>query len=320
MLVSAPTHHTTAPQHHAVMSTEVTTALKIIPNGRYIDATFGRGGHSQNILAQLNPLGRLLILDRDPQAIQCAQKLAQHDKRIIVRHTPFAALKEQTDQLHWTGTVAGILFDLGVSSPQLDQKMRGFSFKQDGPLDMRMDPSCGQSAAQWLAKAPEKVIAQVLWLYGQERYYPIIAKKIIALRRHTPLTTTQQLAQLVASIVPKKGLKHPATKTFQAIRIHINQELEQLRLALMQTDTVLAPHGRLVVLSFHSLEDRLVKQWIHGPSQHDKRVNHQLIGGGPTLWQRIKSPKKPTLIETKSNPRARSCILRVAEKRSSQDD
>ena len=250
--------------HLPVLYAQVMEGLGVVEDGRYLDGTFGRGGHARGVLEKLGPGGRLLLMDKDPEAIAEAERSFGADGRVSIRRGSFAALGgwDQARDLD------GVLFDLGVSSPQLDVAQRGFSFGKDGPLDMRMDPDAGESAAQWLARAEEREIADVLWTYGEEKQSRRIARAIVALRGQQPLERTAQLADLIGSVVPRgksgsdKGRIHPATRSFQAIRIHINAELADLQAGLDAALAALKPGGRLAVISFHSLEDRIVKQFI----------------------------------------------------------
>lgn len=252
--------------HTTVLLDEAVNGLNIRPDGVYIDGTFGRGGHSRLILSHLGPEGRLLAIDRDPQAVQAAQ--AWRDSRFSIIHGPFSALAEYMEQRELSGRVDGILLDLGVSSPQLDDPSRGFSFMRDGPLDMRMDTTRGLSAADWLAQASAEDIAWVLKTFGEERFAKRIAQAIVEKNRQAPMTRTHELAELIAAASPfREKHKHPATRSFQAIRIYINSELDELERALDGALGVLAPGGRLSVISFHSLEDRLVKRFIRDHSR-----------------------------------------------------
>jgi len=302
-------------QHKAVLLEEVLVALNIKTNGNYIDATFGRGGHARAILSQLDSHGQLLALDRDPQAISAAAELGS-DPRFRIEQAPFSGIASIAGKYGLLGKVDGILFDLGVSSPQLDTAERGFSFQQDGPLDMRMDCQSGQSAAQWLASAQEKEIADVIKTYGEERFARRIARRIVQARTEQDIHTTMQLAAIVSQAIPKyEPGKHPATRTFQAIRIFINNELDELRQALDQVLAVLRQGGRLLFISFHSLEDRMVKQcmrkWVKGdPYPPDMPVTDDALN---PLLKIIGKPVRPTESEIKDNPRARSATLRVAE-------
>ncbi len=290
--------------------------MNIKPDGRYIDGTFGRGGHSAAILACLGDDGRLLAFDKDPQALQTARDKFSHDPRFRIVQDSFANLTQHITEQQWEG-VDGILLDLGVSSPQLNDAGRGFSFRKEGPLDMRMDPSQGISAAQWLTEASEKEIARVLKEYGEERFAKRIARAIVKARDEQPITTTKQLSEIVAAANPawEKG-KDPATRTFQAIRIHINRELDDLRACLSQVADVLNPGGRLVVISFHSLEDRIVKQYMRKQSRGDEFppdlpvMQSQL----KPVMKLIGKAQRPSDKEVAENPRARSSVLRIAEK------
>ena len=303
--------------HLPVLYAQVMEGLGVVEDGRYLDGTFGRGGHARGVLEKLGPGGRLLLMDKDPEAIAEAERSFGADGRVSIRRGSFAALGgwDQARDLD------GVLFDLGVSSPQLDVAQRGFSFGKDGPLDMRMDPDAGESAAQWLARAEEREIADVLWTYGEEKQSRRIARAIVALRGQQPLERTAQLADLIGSVVPRgksgsdKGRIHPATRSFQAIRIHINAELADLEAGLDAALAALKPGGRLAVISFHSLEDRIVKQFINKhakapPANRRLPVAETFV---PTL-RAIGSGQKGEPDEVATNPRARSAVLRVAEK------
>lgn len=305
--------------HLSVLLEESLDALNIKPDGIYLDATFGRGGHSRAILSRLNDNGRLIALDRDPQAIQAAQALSD-DARFQIVHTPFSALADVAADLGLSGKLDGILMDLGVSSPQLDDAERGFSFMRNGPLDMRMDPTRGISAAEWLNHADEEEIADVIKTYGEEKFGKRIAHAIVNVRQTTPFTHTAQLAKVIDEAVPVKDkFKHPATRTFQAVRIYINSELEEIKTALDAAVKVLAPEGRLAVISFHSLEDRLVKRFMRDKSQGMKvpkglpLTDAQLNAG--KLVDLVGKAIKPSAAEINANTRARSSVLRVAQKR-----
>jgi 16S rRNA (cytosine1402-N4)-methyltransferase len=295
-------------QHTTVLLNEAVDALVTKPDGIYIDATFGRGGHSRLILSQLDAQGRLIAFDKDPEAVAVANAI--EDPRFEIRHQGFAALSELE-----SASATGILMDLGVSSPQIDNPARGFSFRSDGPLDMRMDPTRGQSAAQWLATAPVEQMAEVIRDYGEERFAVAIAKAVAARRQERgPLASTAELAQLVAGAVKtREPGQDPATRTFQALRIFVNAELEELQQALAASLTVLQAHGRLVVISFHSLEDRIVKQFIakHSRDEVDRRA--PFAAPKPMKLKAIERVK-PTSEEVAANPRARSAIMRVAER------
>jgi 16S rRNA (cytosine1402-N4)-methyltransferase len=300
--VQSPWTHTTVLLHEAVQ------ALAVQPQGTYVDATFGRGGHSRLILSQLGPQGRLIVFDKDPEAIAQAQAL--NDARITIRHEGFAALSSLPP-----ASVAGVLMDLGVSSPQIDNPARGFSFRADGPLDMRMDPTRGQSVREWLETASQQDIAEIIRDYGEERFAVPIAKAIVARRqeRGTPATTAE-LAQLVAGTVKtREPGQDPATRTFQAFRIFINAELEELQQALEAARDVLQPQGRLAVISFHSLEDRLVKQFIarHSRAAFDRRA--PFAAPAPVQFKDL-GRQRPSAQEVAANPRSRSAMLRVAER------
>jgi 16S rRNA (cytosine1402-N4)-methyltransferase len=303
-----------APVHRAVLAAEAVTALALRAGGIYVDLTYGRGGHSREILARLGPAGRLIALDRDPEAVAAGESI--QDPRFLIRHARFAEISSVLDAAG-VPAVHGILADLGVSSPQLDTPQRGFSFRADGPLDMRMDPTRGESAAQWLATAQEADIREVIKTYGEERFAQQIAAAVVAARAREPLVRTQQLAHLVAEAVrTREAGQDPATRTFQALRIFVNRELEEVSLMLPQAVARLAPGGRLAVLSFHSLEDRIVKRFLRSLAQ-------------PTLPRdlpiRASEMPQPALRiigravragaeEIAANPRARSAVMRVAER------
>ena len=303
-------------EHVPVLLEAVIEALAIKPSAYYIDATFGRGGHSALILERLNQDGRLLVIDKDPDAIAAAKAL--NDPRVIIEHGSFADLNEYVARLNWNGKVAGILMDLGVSSPQLDTAERGFSFRLDGPLDMRMNPQAGISAKDWLATVETNDLADVIWRLGEERHARRIARAIVSEREKNPIETTTQLANIVARVVrPKPNQRiHVATKTFQAIRIFINDELTDLEKALTHAMNVLAPQGRLVVMSFHSLEDRIVKHFMVDQSRGEQMPINLPIKNVDIKCsiKLIKLNLKATEDEIDENPRARSVRLRVAEK------
>ena len=303
--------------HKPVLLEETLTALNIKPDGCYVDGTFGRGGHSQEIIKQLGENGKLLAFDKDPQAIVTANAIAANDERLHVKQGSFTQLKQTIDELGWTGKVDGIFLDLGVSSPQLDDAERGFSFRFDGPLDMRMDPDHGISASQWLASAEERDIMMVLFDYGEEKFARRIASAIVTAREEQPINTTKRLSSIVTAANPSREKnKNPATRTFQAIRIFINQELEDLKTCLSQAVDILSPGGRLVVISFHSLEDRIVKRFIREQCKGDDfpldlPVMHaQLNQNMKMIGKAIKSGRN----ELDENPRARSAVMRVAER------
>jgi 16S rRNA (cytosine1402-N4)-methyltransferase len=304
-------------QHHPVMLEEALSGLNIQSNGYYIDGTLGRGGHARAILDRLSDGGHLLLMDKDPQAIQYAEQGIAKDPRVTLHHGSFSDMRQVATALGWTGKVSGILLDLGVSSPQLDDPQRGFSFKQSGPLDMRMNPSSGMSAAQWLAQAEANEIASVLKEYGEERFAKRIANAIVREREQAPIDTTQRLAAIIAAANPKheKG-KDPATRSFQAIRIFINQELDDIKTTLAQVVDLLAPGGRLVVISFHSLEDRLIKRFIREQSRGDD-FPPDLPITHVQLQPKLKAVGKAQYAsdaEVEFNVRARSAVLRVAER------
>lgn len=295
-------------QHTTVLLNEATQALITRPDATYVDATFGRGGHSRAILQRLGPAGRLVAFDKDPEAIEAAAQIA--DARFAIRHQGFRSIGELGP-----ASVAGVLLDLGVSSPQIDNPARGFSFRADGPLDMRMDTTRGQSVAQWLATAETGRIAEVIRDYGEERFAVPIAKAIAARRQERgPVATTAELAELVARAVKtREPGQDPATRTFQALRIFINAELEELQEALGAALDILQPGGRLVAISFHSLEDRIVKQFIarHAREVVDRRA--PFAAPQPTKLRAL-ARVKPSEAEVAANPRARSAIMRVAER------
>jgi len=302
-----------ASAHLPVLFVQVMEGLRVLPDGTYLDGTFGRGGHARGVLDKLGPGGRLLLMDKDPEAIAVAGREFAGDARVAMRRGSFAELAQ------WDATNAGldgVLFDLGVSSPQLDAAERGFSFGKDGPLDMRMDPDSGESAAQWLARADEREIADVLWTYGEEKMSRRIARTIVARRGEQPILRTAQLADLIATAVPRGAQKiHPATRSFQAIRIFINRELADLELGLVAAYARLNVGGRLAVISFHSLEDRIVKRFIaaraKAPAGNRRMPVEQVFT--PTL-RAIGDAQKADDAELAVNPRARSAVLRVAEK------
>jgi 16S rRNA (cytosine1402-N4)-methyltransferase len=303
--------------HLPVLLEEVIGQLAVVGDGVYVDATFGRGGHSRGILQRLGPGGRLMAMDRDPRAVMAGRELEREDVRFSIEQETFGHLRDFADRHGATGRVSGILLDLGVSSPQLDDAERGFSFQADGPLDMRMNPADQPSAASWLAAAPEREITRVLRQFGEEPAAARIARAVCREREVVPITTTKQLSDLVEGAVGRAtpGRKHPATRVFQAIRIHINRELEELEAVLTQALTVLRPAGRLCVISFHSLEDRLVKRFLRDRSRVDPRFARMPrvpASARPVL--RLPSPPiHAGAEETKRNPRARSAVLRVAE-------
>lgn len=303
--------------HTTVLLTEAVAALAIKPSGLYIDGTYGRGGHSAKILEQLDPKGCLLAIDKDPAAIQHAREAHQVDARIQIWQGSFRDFPLALAELELGTQVDGVLFDLGVSSPQLDEAERGFSFMRDGALDMRMNPSVGLSAQEWLLQADEKEIAQVLWLYGEERFSRQIARAIVKARAVQDLDSTLKLADLIAKAIPKREPgKHPATRSFQAIRIKVNQELEDLEAGLAASLKHLKPGGRLAVISFHSLEDRIVKHFMREHSslpRLPKGLPIQTLELIPPL-RLVGKGLRPSEAEVEMNVRARSATLRVAEK------
>ena len=303
--------------HQPVLLEEALQALNIKANGHYVDGTFGRGGHSGELLSRLGKEGGLLALDKDPSAIAEAKQRFGQDGRCAIRQASFANLKQEVTTLGWLGQVDGILLDLGMSSPQLDDASRGFSFQKEGPLDMRMDPGQGQSAANWLAEAREMDIARVLKEFGEERFAKRIARAIVKARTEQAITTTGQLAAIIAAAVPtREPGKDPATRSFQAIRIFINKELDDLKACLDEVLDVLKPGGRLVVISFHSLEDRLIKRFIRQQERGDEfplDLPVTQIQLQPRL-RAVGKPVRPTEAEIRANPRARSAIMRVAER------
>jgi len=303
--------------HTPVLLDEVLVALDVRGGGRYLDATFGRGGHTAAILDRVGKDGRVVAIDRDPEAIRAGRERFVNDARLTLVSSPFSQLSAVVSEMGLVGKLDGVLLDLGVSSPQLDDAARGFSFAQDGPLDMRMNNSAGMTAAEWLARAPESEIARVIREYGEERFAKRIAYAIVQQRHEQPITRTAQLAQIVASAVrTREPGKHPATRTFQAIRIHVNRELEEIQTALAGTLDSLAPGGRLAVISFHSLEDTLVKRFMQRHSQEDP-----VYAGLPEVpaharpkLRRIGRAIHPSAAEVVRNPRSRSSIMRVAER------
>ena len=301
--------------HRAVLLEQAVDGLKVRGDGCYVDCTFGRGGHSRAILARLGGAGRLLALDRDPQAVAAGGEI--DDRRFRILHGRFSRLAALAAGAGVTAA-DGILLDLGMSSPQLDDPARGFSFRFDAPLDMRMDPGAGITAAEWLARAPEREIREVISNHGEERFAKSIAAAIVAARARGPVGTTRELAALVAKAVPaREPQQDPATRTFQAIRIHLNQELEELSLALPQCMELLRPGGRLVVISFHSLEDRIVKRFLRDNARAD-RLPPRL----PLRARELPRPPlrligravRPSAAEVAANPRARSAVMRIAGK------
>ncbi|OCH31392.1 16S rRNA (cytosine(1402)-N(4))-methyltransferase [Aliivibrio fischeri] len=310
-------------QHVSVLLHESIDGLAIKPDGIYIDGTFGRGGHSRQILSQLGENGRLYSIDRDPQAIAEAKTIT--DPKFTIIHGPFSGLKQYVEELDLVGKIDGVLLDLGVSSPQLDDAERGFSFMKDGPLDMRMDPTSGIPVSQWLQEADVEDITWVIREFGEDKHAWRIAKGIVAYRENEenePLTRTSQLAKLISEVAPKsfKEKKHPATRAFQAFRIYINSELDEIDTALKGALDVLAPEGRLSVISFHSLEDRMVKHFIRKESK-GPQVPHglplteeQIKALGSAKMKPVGKAIKPTKNEVDINVRSRSSVLRIAER------
>ena len=308
---SAPAGHLPA-LHLPVLYTQVMEGLQVKEDGTYLDGTFGRGGHARGVLQRLGPGGRLLLMDKDPDAIAHAEQMFAGDARVAIRRGSFASMAQ------WDETAArldGVLLDLGVSSPQLDVAERGFSFGKDGPLDMRMDPESGESAAEWIARADEREIADVLWTYGEEKQGRRIARAIVARRATQPFARTADLASVIASVMPRGDKIHPATRSFQAIRIHINRELADLELGLDAALACLKPGGRLAVISFHSLEDRIVKQYFNTLAKAPPGNRRMPVEAGfvPTL-ELIGGAIKADEAELAANPRSRSAVLRVAQK------
>lgn len=309
-----------ADQHYPVMCNEMVAALVTDVHGRYIDATFGRGGHAKALLDALSPDAQLLLIDQDKAAIAYAQETLAKDPRVRVEQASFSNLSSICDQLGWVGQVTGVMADLGVSSPQLDDPSRGFSFMRDGPLDMRMNTDASPSAKEWLAHASEKEIADVLFHYGQERYARRIARALVGYRRTQSIDTTHELAEIIRQAHPRwPKHHHPATKSFQAIRIFINKELDALTELLPQIQHVLALHGRMACLSFHSLEDRMIKQFVQAQG-HSKMLSDlpltesQRFEAGITKMRWVGKFQVPIDQELSENPRSRSAKLRVAEK------
>jgi 16S rRNA (cytosine1402-N4)-methyltransferase len=302
--------------HISVLLDEAITGLAINPDGVYIDCTFGRGGHSGLILSQLSENGRLIAIDRDPTAIKAAEKFS-NDSRFLIEHEGFADLQNIAEKHQLLEKVDGILLDLGVSSPQLDEAERGFSFMKDGPLDMRMDTSRGQTAAEWIATADVEDITWVLRTFGEEKHAWRIANAIVDTREETPYTRTSELAKIIKTTAPQREIKkHPATRSFQAIRMYINSELEQIEKVLAASLSVLAENGRLVVISFHSLEDRLVKQFMKKHSQGKKvprglPISEEELNKGKKLAL-VGRKQKPSLNEVEENKRSRSSVMRVS--------
>lgn len=305
--------------HVPVLLREAVDALGVAAGGQYIDATFGRGGHSSQLLERLGPAGSLLALDRDPRAIEVAQQRFGQDQRFAIKHANFAAIEAIVDAAGWRGRVDGLLADLGVSSPQLDVPERGFGFSRDGELDMRMDPSSGESASRWLARVDQDTLADVLNRYGEERYAKRIARAIVEARAEQAIVRTVQLAEIVKQAHPRwERHHHPATRTFQAIRIAINGELDALDQLLASAAKVLSRGARLVIISFHSLEDRLVKRALRKPPPDPSLPRGLPLPQGYESaehpWRAIGKAVRASSEELAANPRARSAVLRVAER------
>ncbi|MGE5466256.1 MAG: 16S rRNA (cytosine(1402)-N(4))-methyltransferase RsmH [Ignavibacteria bacterium] len=305
---------TAADAHVSVLLTEAVAALNVRQDGTYVDATFGRGGHSRQILARLGAQGRLIALDRDPTAVAAGRQIA--DARLTLVHAAFGKLDEVLGGLG-VAKVDGVLLDIGVSSPQLDTPERGMSFRFDAPLDMRMDTTQGETAADFLARADQREIERVVRDYGEERFAHAIAKAVVAARGECRISTTRQLAALVEkAVLTREPGQHPATRSFQALRIHVNRELEELSLVLPQCVGRLASGGRLVVISFHSLEDRIVKRFMRDASQPPKMPKKLPVRAAelpPPKLKLVGKPVFPSEAETAANPRARSAVMRVAE-------
>jgi len=303
-------------QHIPVLLNETVAALNVRQDGVYVDATFGRGGHSRKLLAQLGPGGRLIALDRDLAAV--AEGKAISDPRFSIVHSAFSGIGKALADLG-VGRVDGVMLDIGVSSPQIDEATRGFSFRFDGPLDMRMDQSRGQTAQEFLATASEQQLREVIKDYGEERFAKQVARAVVAARAGgQPIGTTRQLAAIVAGAIPKaEPGQDPATRTFQALRIFLNQELEELSLTLPQCADLLAPGGRLAVISFHSLEDRIVKRFIRAQQDRDNLPANFPVRAAdlpPSRMVAVGKPIRASAGEIAANPRARSAVLRVAER------
>ncbi|WP_107688017.1 16S rRNA (cytosine(1402)-N(4))-methyltransferase RsmH [Neisseria wadsworthii] len=306
-------------QHVTVLLNEAVDALAVRENGIYVDGTFGRGGHSRLILSKLGEAGRLVVFDKDPQAIAVAKGLAEQDKRVSVVHNGFATFQTALNELG-INKIDGALFDLGISSPQIDDGARGFSFRYDAPLDMRMDTTRGMSAAEWIAVAQEQELHEVIKNYGEERFSRQIARAIVSQREENPVDTTGKLAKLVAQAIrTRERCQDPATRTFQAVRIFINRELEEVKAVLPQVVARLNEGGRLAVIAFHSLEDRIVKQFIKQHSTHAPLPKWAAVREADLPQPPLKAigkAIKPSDEEIRMNPRARSAVLRVAERTS----
>ena len=303
--------------HTSVMVKEVVEALNIRPDGTYVDATFGRGGHTRAILECLGPAGRVLAIDRDPDACRYGHEVFANEPRMLLVQARFSDLAAIIEREGLRQRITGMVFDLGVSSPQLDHASRGFSFQKQGPLDMRMDFSTGETVADWLSAVEEAELVRVLRELGEERYAKRIARAVVGARGHVPLTTTTELAALISQCVPTaEPGKHPATRTFQALRIKVNGELDELDVILSQIESLLSVNGRLVVISFHSLEDRRVKHFFRRCARGDRYPPDLPITRDqirPTL-RLVGKLLRPTSEEVDLNPRARSAVMRVAER------
>ena len=306
-----------AGEHISVLPLEAIEALNIMHNGFYIDATFGRGGHSRQILNQLGEDGRLVAFDCDDQAVAHAQALFGDDPRFTIVKSNYSELgAAAVDQIP-AGSVDGVLFDLGVSSPQLDQAERGFSFDKSGPLDMRMDQSSGQPVSEWLPTVTAEELAEIFREYGDERYAKRIARRVVEAVQEKPITDTVELAEIIKAAHPRwEKHKHPATRCFQALRIFINRELDHLKVALQSCVELLRPGGRIVVISFHSLEDRIVKRFFRGPDKNAGLPRGLPVANDDTPWvlKKIGGAVRPSAAEVASNPRSRSSIMRIAER------
>ena len=306
-------------QHAPVLHDEVMAYLNIKRDGVYVDATYGRGGHARSILEQIGEQGRLIVMDKDPAAIKAAQSALGSDPRVTILHDDYVDMHDRLCSLEMAQQIDGVLLDLGVSSPQLDDASRGFSFQQNGPLDMRMNPELGESAAVWLGRADEKEISRVLWEYGEERFSRRIARRIVETRQIQPIEDTATLSALISTCVPhKKNMKHPATRSFQAIRIHINQELEHITRLLESIFQILKIGGRVLVISFHSLEDRIVKRFFKSQSSRPKVPRGLPLRDAEMIstirLNSVAKVIKAGIDEIERNPRARSAVLRVAER------
>ena len=302
-------------EHTPVLLEEVLEGLEPEPDAVLIDCTFGRGGHAQALLRRLGPEGRVLAIDKDPEALAAGNEMSAHDQRLKVVKASFTELEAAVRGEGWNQRVSGVLFDLGVSSPQLDNPSRGFSFQADGPLDMRMDPTTGIKAAEWLAGVNERELVEVLKKYGEERYARRIARAIVDERKKRSIETTMQLVELVTRASPSREAgKHPATRTFQAMRIYLNRELEELSAGLEAAVTVLRSGGRLAVISFHSLEDRIVKRFIRSQARPATGPFPEALGTPSPTLRPIGKPRRASAEECQQNVRARSAVLRVAER------